>query len=348
MYVLRSGFDLLYDAAKLVVFRLTSNDPERAHEMFEHACEFLYRNGLDRVVLDNKANGYRPPFKLSNAAGFNKDGKIPPSTLKYLGFDRVVIGTVLHDKWEGNPRPRIRRYPGTRSMLNWIYLQSDGSRAVAERLLEYGDHGVPLIINIMPTPGKEGHELLQDLEDNVADFRSNRYVDGLELNVSCPNKKAGEADPRGKYQKQLAGMLGVVSGAKYLFQDLYIKVSPDLEPEEVRETLDVARDYPVNGFTISNTTTTHDPRYIPDSPGKVGASGDAVYEASLRTQRMFEELMTEYDRDWEINICGGISSLERLDERFSERVRGIQVLTPLVFSGTRLMRKLREYRVENK
>ena len=85
--------------------------------------------------------------KISNAAGFNKNADIAPSVLEALGFNRVVIGTVTHDKWKGNPRPRMKRFPKTNSLVNWMGLPGHGSKRVAERLYDYDNQSVPLTIN---------------------------------------------------------------------------------------------------------------------------------------------------------------------------------------------------------
>ena len=72
---------------------------------------------------------------MPREAGLNKNAEIPPSTMKYLGFDRVVIGTVTNDKWKGNPKPRIARYPSTESLVNWMGLPGEGAEKIVERLL---------------------------------------------------------------------------------------------------------------------------------------------------------------------------------------------------------------------
>ena len=163
MDIFRKSFDAFYDIIKPIVFSLTKTDPEKAHELFIGFCRTLHAFKLEGLVLDNSANRLNPGFKISNAAGFNKNGEISPSVLKYLGFDRVVIGTVTYDEWKGNSRPRIRRYHKTESLVNWMGLPGIGAREIAEILYNYGNHRVPLTINLMSTPGKKGDDLLRDL-----------------------------------------------------------------------------------------------------------------------------------------------------------------------------------------
>ena len=355
MDLIRSAFDVFYDAIKPIVFRLTENDPQDAHEIFTFFCRFLHASHLEKLVLDNGYNNFKLPFELSNAAGFNKNANIPPTVLKYLGFDRIVFGTITHDRWEGNPRPTIRRYAETESMVNWMGLPGDGAKVVAERIFEYGDYKIPTTINLMSTPNKQGDELLKDLEGTILETRDLPYVDRFELNISCPNTHSGDGkvDTRKENLRMLDSMLKVVDvnvyhRNVYFNQEVYLKVSPDSTKADVDDTIDVAKNHFINGFVTTNTTTKHNRLHIPISPTVNdrqvgGASGNAVYEDSLNVQKLYVEKNKEIGEGWKIISCGGINSLERAYERLRHGATGIQIYTPLIFSGTKLLRELRDY-----
>jgi len=342
---------MFYDGIKPIVFRLTDSDPQKAHELFAFFCKSLHIGRLEKLVLDNGNNSLHPPFELSNAAGFNKNGDFPPTVLHYLGFDRVVVGTVTNDQWDGYPRPTIRRYPATESMVNWMELPGDGANVVAQKLADYGDHRVPITINFASTPEKQGDELLKDLEGTMLATRDLPYVDRFELNVSCPNThtKNGAMGAREENIRMLDAMLGVVETYARSQQEIYLKVSPNSTRADVDDTADIAKNHRVNGIVTANTSTKHDRRYIPVSPeinGKQvgGASGNAVYDESLETQKLYDAKRRELGQVWKLIACGGINSLKRVKERVEHGAEGIQILTPLIFSGTKLVRQLRAYR----
>ncbi len=350
MDVIRSAFDIIYDRIKPIVFKITENDPQQAHEVFTLFCRLLYTSHLERLVLNNRDNKLRPGFELSNAAGFNKNADIPPTVLKHLGFDRVVFGTITYDPWDGNTRPTIRRYADTESMVNWMGLPGDGAQIIAERIAGYEYHEVPTTINFMSTPQKQGDKLLKDLEETILATRDLPYVDRFELNISCPNTHSGSGkiDTRKENLRMLDSMMKVVDTNVYPLQKIYVKVSPDSTQADVNDTVDVARAHRVNGIVTTNSTTKHDRRYIPVSPQvdrkKVGgASGDAVYESSLRVQKMYEAKINEIGLNWKIIACGGNKSLQRIYERRMNGAVGIQIYAPLIFSGTKLLRELRRY-----
>ena len=164
MNIIRSCFDNFYDCIKPLVFSLTKYDLEKAHELFVKFSQVVYSTGLEKFILDNKTNQIDNNFEISNAAGFNKNADIPPIFLKYLGLDRVVIGTVTGDYWKGNERPRMTRYPATESLVNWMGLPGIGAEKISEKLLDYGDHQIPITINLMATPNKKGDGTLKDLK----------------------------------------------------------------------------------------------------------------------------------------------------------------------------------------
>jgi dihydroorotate dehydrogenase len=345
MDFVRSLVDYGYNVVKPHIFEATQGDPQVAHGAAVTFFRTLRKMGLDGLVLDNGANKLDVPFELSNAAGYNKDGTIPPATLEYMGFDIVVVGTVTMDPWPGNERPTIRRFPGTESIVNWQGLPGVGAKAVAKTLESYGDHGVPLTINFMSTPQKKGQKLLDDLKGTMVSLREVPYVSRFELNISCPNTHGADGciDARKEYQQQLDDMLYVIEDLLD-GQDLYLKISPDLDAEGLKDILEIAwRDHEVDGFTATNTTTNHNPRYIAKSPGKGGASGNAVYDASLRVQKLFMKEAPKYNIDWDLIACGGIDSVGRAHKAIGLGAKEIQLYTPMIFKGPKLIRDLRRY-----
>ncbi|MEK6882744.1 MAG: hypothetical protein AABY22_24185 [Nanoarchaeota archaeon] len=352
MHFVRGLVEDWYDRNRNFIFKRTENNPELAHEEFVRRTRLIDRLGLSRLLLDNHANKQKSVIELSNAGGFNKNGLIPLKFLRYLGFDRNVVGTVTHDAWPGNQQSqRIWRFPNTDSMINYLGLPGVGSKQVARNLEYFADFTMPVTINLMSTPGKTGQEALDDVMGAVFDLRNRSYVNRWELNISCPNTHCGlGTNARREYIDNLKRMLGVVRDHILFQQELDVKVSPDLDEYSVDSIIESSSDFKVRSFTVSNTTTQHDKRYIPESPvdkdGKQigGASGNAVYEKSLAVQKMFEERI---DSKYGITVCGGIDSAKKLAGRLGKKVNGVQIYTPLIYKGPRLVREFRQYLSEN-
>jgi dihydroorotate dehydrogenase (NAD+) catalytic subunit len=97
----------------------------------------------------------------------------------------VTKGVTLNAR-EGNPEPRIVE---TRSgIINSIGLQNKGAedflKNILPRLLSYQ---LPIIVNISAATVEEFGELAAYLSDNDV----NNLINGIEINVSCPNIKEG-------------------------------------------------------------------------------------------------------------------------------------------------------------
>jgi dihydroorotate dehydrogenase (NAD+) catalytic subunit len=123
----------------------------------------------------------RTPFiAASGCFGYGLE-YAPSIDLSTLG-GVAVKGLFLAER-EGHPPPRIVETPA--GMLNAIGLQGIGvQRFVAERLPELRRLGATVIVNICGSTVDEYCEVARVLSDAEG-------VAALELNISCPNIKAG-------------------------------------------------------------------------------------------------------------------------------------------------------------
>ncbi len=95
----------------------------------------------------------------------------------------IVTKSVTLLPREGNPPPRIVETPA--GMLNSIGLQNDGLKVFLEKHLPYlSKFTVPVIVNV-------AGETLDEYVDVVKALSKENRVDGIELNISCPNVKKG-------------------------------------------------------------------------------------------------------------------------------------------------------------
>lgn len=333
----RKIIDLSYDVVNPLLFRLTQQDPEVAHEYFIELAQKCDELGMSPLLGFDK----RQTPIISNAAGFNKNGDIPLRFLKYFGFDRVVVGTVTNDEWNGNEKPRIARFQQSESIVNWLGLPGIGSSGVAENLEKYSQESqVPLTINLMSTPGKVGDERLEDLVRTIEDTKKVSTVNRYELNVSCPNTHSSEGDIDQR-DEVLRGIEQMIKTCKESIgnRELFVKVQPDLEKSRIGELVSLFSRYGVAGVTGVNTTTEHDSLYIPTSPGQGGASGLALREKSNQALQDWMEKIG--NRDMQYISVGGINSKEEAQRRVAAGAQEVQLYSALIFNGSRLVRDIK-------
>ncbi|HAA89254.1 MAG: Dihydroorotate dehydrogenase [Thermoanaerobacterales bacterium 50_218] len=94
----------------------------------------------------------------------------------------IVTKALTVEPWPGNPPPRIWETPA--GLLNAIGLQNPGVEVFADEILpELKKFDIPVIANIAGFTKEEFAELASRL--------TGTGVSGLEVNISCPNVKAG-------------------------------------------------------------------------------------------------------------------------------------------------------------
>lgn len=107
----------------------------------------------------------------------------------------VVTKGVANVPWEGNPTPRIAETAS--GMLNAIGLQNPGVEVFCKRDLPMlAQQDTRVIVNVCGRTTEDYLEVVERLADEAVDL--------LEINISCPNVKAGGIafgqDPKGVEQ----------------------------------------------------------------------------------------------------------------------------------------------------
>ncbi len=127
----------------------------------------------------------------------------------------VTKGTTLSPR-EGNPQPRLAETPS--GLLNSIGLQNIGVKAVIkEKAPVWATWQVPVIVNIVGETVDEYAKLAGEL-DGVAG------ISGIEVNIGCPNIKAGGAE-FGAWPESAAEVTAAVKAATSLA--IMVKLTPN-------------------------------------------------------------------------------------------------------------------------
>ncbi|OGO20657.1 MAG: dihydroorotate dehydrogenase B catalytic subunit [Chloroflexi bacterium RBG_16_50_9] len=127
----------------------------------------------------------------------------------------ICKGTTLKPR-EGNPQPRL--FEAASGILNSIGLQNMGVEAmIKEKTPIWAGWRVPVIVNIAGGTVNDYAQLAQEL-DGVAG------ISGIEVNISCPNIKAGGA-AFGATPKTAARVTAAVRAATSL--PIMVKLTPN-------------------------------------------------------------------------------------------------------------------------
>ena len=153
----------------------------------------------------------------------------------------VTTKGVANVPWEGNPTPRVAET--SCGMLNAIGLQNPGVETFIKRDIPFlRQYDTKIIVNVC------GHEEKEYVE--VVERLAAEDVDMLEINVSCPNVKAGGitlgTDPKNVEQITTA----VKKAAK---QPIIIKLSPNVT--DITEIAKAAEAGGADAVSLINTLT---------------------------------------------------------------------------------------------
>jgi dihydroorotate dehydrogenase (NAD+) catalytic subunit len=160
----------------------------------------------------------------------------------------LVTKAVSPEPREGAPAPRVAEFNG--GMINAVGLANPGVAAVRAEHLPWLASELPSVrklANIVGFAVEEFASVIEQLELSLG-AEAAGALDGFELNVSCPNVKAGGmefgADPEALRQ--------VVSRARGATRrPLFVKLSPALL--DIARTAQLAVDAGADGLTLVNT-----------------------------------------------------------------------------------------------
>ena len=269
------------------------------------------KSDLAGIKIDN-------PIGL--AAGYDKNCEFLGSMMN-LGFGYVVGGTITRYPRTGNPKPWIVRCIREKSMVNSMGLPGDGAEKVAENLKRYQTRDKPVIASIAGQSVEEWTECLRMIEP---------LVDGIELNISCPNvtEERVYQEPEG-YEELLVNL------NKVRRKPLFVKM-PRYEAgnfERMMKLVGISEAEGVNGLVVANTMAVTEQN---TGNGRGGLSGRKIFESTVEMAGYLAERT-----GIPITACGGISTANDVTQ-LTGKVKTFQLLTALVYEGPFVVRAIKK------
>ena len=153
----------------------------------------------------------------------------------------VTTKGVANVPWEGNPTPRVCETYG--GMLNAIGLQNPGIDVFAKRDIPFlKQYDTKIIVNVCGRTTKDYVEVVERL--------SQEDVDLLEINISCPNVKAGGI-AFGQDPKQVEKITSEIKAKAK--QPVIIKLSPNVT--DITVMAKAAQEGGADAISLINTLT---------------------------------------------------------------------------------------------
>ena len=317
-------------------------DAERAHELTVRGLRMSHGIGLTSVLGSRGVEapvscaGLTFPNPLGLAAGMDKDAKAVDA-FGALGFGFVEVGTLTPLPQPGNPKPRLVRIPGKRAVINRMGFNNHGVEAAVERLRRRRFKGI-VGVNIgknKDTPQEEAARDYVTCFDAVYDV-----ADYIAVNISSPNT---ERLRELQGEDELPGLLSAIAAARGRNEDrtgkrvpLFVKISPDMDDDELSRVADTLLAAGVDGIIATNTTI--DRKAVPDhrdEPG--GLSGAPLTE---RSRQVVAHLRASVGPDVPLVGVGGIMTADDAMAMLDAGADLVQLYTGLVYGGPELVRAI--------
>lgn len=317
----------LYPLFKSIAFKL---DAEQAHHLSlrllsarpELATLFPKMKTLKKYQYSR--NNLNWSFPVGLAAGFDKNAQ----ALKFfesVGFGAVEIGTVTKKAQIGNPKPRVFRYPKDHAIRNAMGFPNDGMEVIFDRLKNFKAQKSSIGVNI----GKNKETSIEDTPKEYALLYEKfaPIADYLVINISSPNTPGLRAFQN---KDQLLPLLtSVIEKQKAFYKPLFLKISPDMETEDIKMICELSKQIGLSGIVATNTSSDH-------SLGPGGLSGAPISKLTEAVRQTVCEVLKE-DPTQTIIGAGGVSSYQDLKTFWKQGGHFMQIYTSFIYQGPQLL-----------
>lgn len=292
-------------------------------EKFLFIKDPVLKTKIGQMSLDN-------PIGLS--AGFDKYIEAP-FAYPMIGFGFVELGSITQKEQFGNPRPRLWRLPEDGGLIVYYGLSNGGVEKTEARLKKIKKHSIPYGLSIAPTTGLD---IAQMADDYIATFlRLHTYADYVTLNVSCPNVASCEKFAQVSFIKELISKVRQVCDERKISKDIFIKIGPELKPEQLDEVVDACILNKITGIVATNLikdrTTVNNAKSSADKlnhPG--GISGKLLREKS---NAVIRHIYRRAGGKLQIIGLGGVFTAEDAYEKIKCGANIVQMFTGWIYGG---------------
>jgi dihydroorotate dehydrogenase len=310
-------------------------DPERAHALSLVALQTGLAPLPGPVTLPRLATtlaGLPLLNPVGLAAGYDKNATaIAP--LSRAGFGFVEVGAATPLPQPGNPKPRLFRLTEDRAAINRFGFNNDGAEAIGQRLAARTRTRVPVGLNLGANKSSD---------NRAADFARvlalcGPHVDFATVNVSSPNtEKLRDLQGPAALTALLAGVMEARAALPNPIP-IFLKIAPDLTPDDLAQIGDVAVTSGLSGIIATNTTLSREGLISANRDQQGGLSGAPLFEKSTRILAQLSHLT---GGELPLIGVGGISTPEQAYAKIRAGASAVQLYTAMVYEGLSLIPRI--------
>ena len=324
----------MFSKIRSLIFKL---DPEIAHDLAIKALKFnlVSQNKIkNNKSIQAEIFGKIIPNPIGIAAGFDKDAEVYNPLFK-LGFGFVEVGTVTPISQYGNPKPRIFRLEEDEALINRLGFNNSGSEKVRSRIVSNSPKG---FFGINIGPNKDTNNRLEDYLIGLRKFYN--LADYLTINISSPNTE----NLRSLHNEdELNELLSLIEEEKKILKTtvpITVKISPDIQDENINIISDLLLKHNVKAIIISNTTDRNREKLSNiNKLEKGGLSGKPLEKKSNELINKFYRILKNQIK---IIGVGGVDSGQSAYQKIINGASLVQLYTGMIYRGPNIASKISE------
>jgi len=306
-------------------------DPEIAHRITINYLKMVRsKKPKSYNVLRSNVFGLNFPNPVGIAAGFDKNAEVAENLIN-LGFGFSEVGTVTPNPQLGNPKPRIFRLKDDEAIINRLGFNSDGFDQVKTRLGKINDS----IVGVNIGANKDSKDFSEDYIRGIKFFST--LASYITINISSPNT------PGLRKLEVLENLDVLLDKINNLHKEdllikipILLKISPDLEYDNLKYLCDKVLSSEIDGLIISNTTVARN-SITSKLAQEGGLSGRPLFKSStLQLRKVYKYTNGEIP----LVGVGGIDSAEKAYEKIKNGASLVQLYTGLVYNGPKLIKNI--------
>jgi dihydroorotate dehydrogenase len=284
----------------------------------------------DQITKKIEFLGYSLKNKVGLAAGLDKNGDYI-DCLASLGFGFIEVGTVTPTAQKGNPKPRLFRVEGQKSLINRLGFNNKGVSHLVKNLEKSKTDSV-----IGVSIGKNANTVIHKaVEDYIFCLKEvYKLADYVAVNISSPNTRGLRRLESKKYFSNLLKELKKNQfklSKSFGYKPLVIKISPDLNKIQLEDLASEIIDKEIDGLICSNTTVNHNYKE------KGGLSGEGLFNLSTSNLSFLRNFM---GKSFPIIASGGVINEETYKEKLKSGADLVQIYTGIIYEGPGLVHDL--------
>tara|TARA_B100000745_G_C20101149_1_gene376684 strand:+ start:113 stop:1153 length:1041 start_codon:yes stop_codon:yes gene_type:complete len=322
----------MFNILRPLIFKFS---PEVAHSLAIKALKLNnipYSKPKDNHILETTFCEKKLSSPIGVAAGFDKNAEVY-NPLFNLGFGFVEVGTITPKPQFGNPKPRVFRLEEDEALINRLGFNNSGSEQISQTIKENNKKGF-LGINIGPNKDSKDR-----VEDYLICFRKfYNLADYITINISSPNTENLRDFHN---QDELNSLIDKLKNEKKKLNSnipLAIKVSPDLNDDQINEVSKIILEQEIGIIIVSNTTDKNRENLKNiNKLEKGGLSGKPIEKISNEAISKFYKILKDKTK---IIGVGGVSNGQDAFEKIISGATLVQLYTGMVYRGPRIASKI--------